>query len=162
MQSLAVLLLLAFTALTVGDYQFKAIARATYREDALAQFFSLFYAATGIVSFCFQIFVTPRLLPRMGVGWGMRVMPGVFGTASVALPFAPDLAIASGMKFADNGFQYTIHETTLQALYVPFPARAKARTRALLDAVVKPCAYGAGGLVLVLLAQRCPVRSSRT
>jgi HEAT repeat protein/ATP/ADP translocase len=156
-QSLALLLLCAFTALTVGDYQFKAIARATYREDALAEFFSLFYAATGIISFAFQILLTPRLLRRLGVGWAMTVMPGVFGLASATLPFVPSLAVASTMKFADNGLQYTIHETTLQALYVPFPARAKASTRALLDAIVKPCSYGAGGMVLVLVADRWPV-----
>ena len=156
-QALAVFLLFAFTALTVGDYQFKAIARATYREDALAQFFALFYAATGIVSFLFQLFVTPRLLRRLGVGWGMSVMPGVFGGASALLPFVPSLGLASAMKFADNGFQYTIHETTLQALYVPFPAAVKARTRAILDAVVKPCAYGAGGVLLLLLAERLSV-----
>lgn len=158
-QALALFLLLAFTALTVGDYQFKAIARATYREDRLAQFFALFYAATGIVSFLFQLFVTPELLRRLGVGWGMSVMPGVFGGASILLPFVPSLGVASTMKFADNGFQYTIHETTLQALYVPFPAAAKARTRALLDAVVKPAAYGAGGLLLILLAGRLAVET---
>lgn len=58
------------------------------------------------------------------------------------------------MKFADNGFQYTIHETTLQALYVPFAADVKARTRALLEAVVKPLSYGLGGAALILPAAR--------
>jgi HEAT repeat protein len=38
-------------------------------------------------------------------------------------------------------------------LYVPFAPSVKARTRAFLDAVVKPLSYGAGGLVLVLLAR---------
>ena len=156
-QALAAFLLLTFTALTVGDYQFKVIARATYQEDRLAEFFSLFYAVTGIVSFLFQLFVTPRVLRRLGVAWGMGVMPGVFGLASITLPFLTTLPVASVMKFADNGFQYTIHDTTLQALYVPFPAQAKAKTRALLDAVVKPCSYGAGGLVLILLATRLDV-----
>jgi ATP/ADP translocase/HEAT repeat protein len=156
-RALSVFLLLTFVALTVGDYQFKAIARATFREDALARYFSLFYAGTGLVSFLFQLFVTPRILRRFGVGLGMSVMPGVFGGASLALLVAPHLAAATVMKFADNGFQYTIHDTTLQALYVPFPERVKARTRALLDAVVKPASYGVGGLVLVLLASRLSV-----
>jgi ATP/ADP translocase/HEAT repeat protein len=151
--ALSAMLLFAFAALTVGDFQFKAIARATYREDALAQFFSYFYAATGIVSFLFQIFVTPRLLARLGVGAGMSVMPGVFGLASAALLGVPVLPVATVMKFADNGFQYTIHDTTLQALYVPFAAAIRARTRAFLDAVVKPLAYGLGGVLLILFAR---------
>ncbi len=156
-RALSAFLLVTFVALTIGDYQFKAIARATFREDALARYFSLFYAGTGVLSFLFQIFVTPRILRRFGVGLGMGVMPSVFGGASLLLLFAPHLAVATVMKFADNGFQYTIHDTTLQALYVPFPERVKARTRALLDAVVKPASYGLGGLVLVLLASRVSV-----
>jgi len=155
-RALAVFILFTFTALTVGDYQFKAIARATYREDALARFFSLFYAGTGAVSFVFQVVVTPRLLSRLGVGWGMSVMPSVFGAASALLLLLPRLGIATVMKFADNGFQYTIHETTLQALYVPFPLAVKARTRAFLDAVIKPASYGIGGAALILLVPRIP------
>lgn len=158
-QVLALLILFTFTSLTVGDYQFKAIARTSFREDALAQFFSLFYAATGILSFLFQVLITPRLLARFGVGWGMAVMPSVFGAASALLPVVPHLSVATVMKFADNGFQYTIHETSLQSLYVPFPAKVKARTRALLDVAIKPLSYGLGGLVLVLLASRLSVQN---
>jgi HEAT repeat protein len=87
----------------------------------------------------------------------MAVMPAVFGTAGAVLLFVPKLAVATVMKFADNGFQYSIHETTLQALYVPFAADAKARTRALLEAMVKPLSYGLGGLLLVVLAPRLAV-----
>ncbi|MCC6749969.1 MAG: cyclic nucleotide-binding domain-containing protein [Deltaproteobacteria bacterium] len=151
--ALSLMILFAFAALTIGDFQFKAIARATYREDDLARFFSFFYAGTGIVSFLFQLFATPRLLARFGVALGMSVMPAVFGAASGVLLGLPTLVVATVMKFADNGFQYTIHETTMQALYVPFPAGQKVRTRALLDAVVKPVAYGLGGVALILLAR---------
>ena len=150
-RSLALVLLLAFTALNVGDYQFKAIARATYSEDHLAQFFSLFYAGTGIVAFLFQIFLTPRILARLGVGWGMAATPSVFGAGSAALLALPRLAVATVMKFGDNGFQFTIQETTFQALYVPFPPEAKARTRAFLEAVVKPLGYALAGVAVILL-----------
>ncbi|MBI4543285.1 MAG: cyclic nucleotide-binding domain-containing protein [Gemmatimonadetes bacterium] len=156
-RALAAILLLAFVALTIGDFQFKAIARATFRGDDLARFFSLFYAATGTVSFLFQVFLTPRILARLGVGAGMCAMPAIFGAASAALLLVPKLAVATVMKFSDNGLQYTIHDTTLQALYVPFAPEVKARTRAFLDAVVKPLSYGAGGIVLVLFARHLTV-----
>ncbi|MBI4954463.1 MAG: HEAT repeat domain-containing protein [Myxococcales bacterium] len=150
---LSAMLLLAFAALTVGDYQFKAIARETFREDDLARFFGFFYAATGVVAFLFQLLVTPRGLGHFGVGAGMSVMPAVFGVASLVLLPLTVLPVATAMKFADNGFQYTIHETTLQSLYVPFARAVKARTRAFLDAVVKPLAYGVGGALLLVLAE---------
>ncbi|NOY92780.1 MAG: hypothetical protein GXP55_16445 [Deltaproteobacteria bacterium] len=158
-QVIGLLLLVAFTALTIGDYQFKMIARATYREDDLARFFSLFYAVVGAVSFLFQIVITPRILDRFGVGPAMRVMPTVFGLANVLLLFVPKLGVAAIEKFSDSGFQYTIHETTLQALYAPFAEEVKARTRAFLDAVVKPMSNGVGGLVLVFVATHVSVFS---
>ena len=148
-RALSVILLVAFTALNIGDYQFKAIARATYSEDHLAQFFSLFYAGTGIVAFLFQIALTPRILARLGVGWGMGTMPSVFGAATAALLAAPRLAVATVMKFGDNGFQFTIQETTFQALYVPFAPEVKARTRAFLEVVVKPIGYALAGLAVI-------------
>ena len=150
-RALALILLLAFTALNVGDYQFKAIARATYSEDHLAQFFSLFYAGTGIVAFLFQILLTPRILARLGVGWGMATMPSVFGAGSAALLALPRLWVATAMKFGDNGFQFTIQETTFQALYVPFPPEAKARMRTFLEAVVKPLGYAVAGVAVIAL-----------
>jgi len=156
-RALALMILVVFVALTIGDYQFKRIARASFQEDDLARFFSLFYAGAGTVSFLFQMFLTPRILARLGVGAGMSVMPAVFGAASTTLLAFPTLPVATVMKFADNGFQYTIHETTLQALYVPFPAEVKARTRALLEAVVKPLSYGLGGFALVLLTPHLSV-----
>ncbi len=157
-QALAVFILLAFAALTIGDYQFKAIARATWQEDELARFFSLFYAGTGVAALVFQVLVTPRLLQRYGVGFGLSAMPVVFGAGAAVLPLVPHLAVATVMKFADNGLQYTVHETSMQALYGPFRPEVKARTRAVLDAVVKPLAYAVGGLALVLLAPRVPVQ----
>jgi ATP/ADP translocase/HEAT repeat protein len=156
--ALSLMILFAFTALTLGDYQFKAIARATYAEDDLARFFGFFYAVTGIVSFVFQILVTPRLLARFGVEAGASVMPALFGVSSGLLPFFPHLFVATVMKFSDNGFQYTIHETTLQALYVPFAASVRARTRVFLDAVVKPLSYGVGGGMLIALTSRLEVQ----
>ena len=156
-RALALMILVVFVALTIGDYQFKRIARESFREDDLARFFSLFYAGAGAVSFVFQVLLTPRILARLGVGAGMSVMPAVFGAASAALLAFPTLPVATVMKFSDNGFQYTIHETTLQALYVPFAAEVKARTRALLEAVVKPISYGLGGAALILLTPHLSV-----
>jgi ATP/ADP translocase/HEAT repeat protein len=154
LRALAAVLLLAFTALNVGDFQFKAVARAAYHGDELAGFFARFYAVSGAIAFLFQLVATPWILGRAGVGWGMRVMPGAFGGAALALAAWPRVGVAALMKFTDNGFQFTIQESTFQALYVPFRADAKARTRALLEAVVKPLGYGLAGLVVLLLATR--------
>ncbi|HEY2805737.1 MAG TPA: HEAT repeat domain-containing protein [Gemmatimonadales bacterium] len=146
---LAILLLVAFTALNIGDYQFKAIARASFQGDALASFFARFYAVSGTLAFVFQLLLTPRILARAGVGAGMAVMPGAFGFSSLALLASPTVLVASLLKFSDNGFQFTIQETTFQALYVPFSAATKARARAMLEALVKPLGLAFAGVALI-------------
>ncbi len=150
---LAIVLLVAFTALNIGDYQFKAIARASFQGDELASFFARFYALSGIVAFVFQLLVTPRLLARAGVGAGMSVMPAAFGLSSAVLLALPRVTLAAIMKFSDNGFQFTIQETTFQALYVPFSAATKARARALLEALVKPLGLAFAGVALIVFAR---------
>jgi ATP/ADP translocase/HEAT repeat protein len=150
-RSLSLLVLVMFVTLTLGDYQFKVIAGSTYSEDALARFFSMFYGIVGILSMGFQLFITPRLLTKLGVGTALTVMPAVFGISSVFLLIWTGLVAASAMKFSDNGLQYTLHDTTMQSLYAPFPADRRARTRGFLDGAIKPLSYGAGGLLLVLL-----------
>jgi len=150
-RAIALLMLIMFLALTLGDFQFKMIARASYREESLAQFFSLFYAAVGFLSMGFQLFLTPILLSKLGVGSALTVLPGVFGTSSVLLLLWPGLSAACSMKFADNGLQFTLHDTTMQSLYSPFAPAVRGRTRAFLDGAIKPLSYGAGGLLLVFL-----------
>jgi ATP/ADP translocase/HEAT repeat protein len=157
-RSLAGVILLVFVALTIGDYQFKIAARAAFREDDLARFFSLFYAGAGAAGFLFQIVLTPRILRRLGVLAGMLVMPFSVLASSAAFFLFGGLSFASVLKFADNGFQFTIHDTCLQVLYVPFPEAMKARARAFLDTAVKPLSYGLGGLALVLLAEKVSAR----
>jgi ATP/ADP translocase/HEAT repeat protein len=150
-RSLSLLILIMYVTLTLGDFQFKAIAGFTYSEDSLARFFSLFYGIVGVLAMAFQFLITPRILSTLGVGSALTVMPGVFGTASLILLGWPGLAAACVMKFSDNGLQFTLHDTTMQSLYAPFPARNRARIRALLDGAIKPLSYGAGGLLLVLM-----------
>lgn len=148
---ISALILVMFIALTLGDYQFKVIAGAKYSEDDLARFFSMFYGVVGILSMAFQLFVTPRLLAKLGVGAALTVMPVFFGTSSLFLLAWTGLAAACALKFSDNGLQYTLHDTTMQSLYAPFSATTRARTRGFLDGAIKPLSYGAGGLLLVLL-----------
>jgi ATP/ADP translocase/HEAT repeat protein len=157
--TLCAMLLLIFLALTIGDYQFKMIARQSFREDALASFFSLFYAGAGLAGLLVQLFVTPTLLKRFGVLAALLVMPLCFTGSAAALLVTGGLAAACVMKFSDNGLQFTIHETAMQVLYVPFAPAVKAKARALLEVAVKPLSYGLGGLALVVLAAlKVPVR----
>lgn len=150
---ISVMLLLIFVALTIGDYQFKAIAKLAYpKTDDLAAYMAGFYAAMGAVAFVFQVFVTPRILRSLGVLAGLVAMPIAFLASTAGLLIAPTLATGTMLKLSDNGLQYTIHDATMQVLYFAFPPAVRTRVRAVLDAMVKPAGYALGGMALVLLS----------
>ncbi len=151
--ALSAMLVVAFVALTVGDYQFKAIAKLSYpNQDDLASYMALFYSGVAAVAFVFQVVVTPRILRRFGVLAGLLTMPAAFLSSTVAVLVSPVLATVTMLKLSDNGLQYTIHDATFQLLYFAFPAALRSRVRAVLDAMIKPLGYAAGGVVLVLLS----------
>ncbi|MBI3097776.1 MAG: HEAT repeat domain-containing protein [Planctomycetes bacterium] len=152
-QLFALTILLVFVACTVADYQFKIIAKDTFKKkEDLTAYFGLFYAVVGAIAFVLQFFCTSRILAAFGLLVGLAIMPISLLGSSVALLFSQSIYVASILKFSDNGFQYSINEASFQLLYFPFPEAVKGRIRALMDAIVKPVAYAVGGIVLIVAA----------
>ncbi|AKT39452.1 HEAT repeat domain-containing protein [Chondromyces crocatus] len=150
--TVALFTLLLFAVLTIGDYQFKAIATVAYPErDRLASFMGFFYGAVGALSLAVQLLM-PRLLSRYGVLGGIVAMPAAFITATGALFLSPSLAIASVLKASDHGLQFTVHDTATQLLLFPFPQALRERVRTLASAVAKPVGCGVGATLLIVVS----------
>ncbi|MCK6548690.1 HEAT repeat domain-containing protein [Myxococcota bacterium] len=154
--------IVAVTFLTVSiiDYQFKVIAKATYTEAELAAYFGYFYGFTGIISSLIQFFGTSRLLERRGIVVALSVLPiGLFaGVLAMLLP-VPLLAAATLAKAAENIFRYTVNDASTQLLYVPVPSHQRARAKAFIDGILKPVSIGVAGLILVGLGKLIPKES---
>ncbi|XXT22570.1 cyclic nucleotide-binding domain-containing protein [Sorangium sp. So ce429] len=151
--TIALLTLVLFAVLTVGDYQFKAIALTAYPDrDDLARFMAFLYGAVGVLGLVVQLGVTPWVLRRHGVLGGLLAMPAAFTASTVALIASPSLAFAAILKLSDNALQFTIYDATTQLLFFPFPPALRERVRTLVSAIAKPLGYGLGALVLLALA----------
>ncbi|MGK3991548.1 HEAT repeat domain-containing protein [Sorangium sp. So ce136] len=151
--TIALLTLVLFGVLTVGDYQFKAIALTAYPDrDDLARFMAFLYGAVGVLGLVVQLGVTPWVLRRHGVLGGLLAMPAAFTASTVALIASPSLAFAAILKLSDNALQFTIYDATTQLLFFPFPPALRERVRTLVSAIAKPLGYGLGALVLLALA----------
>ncbi|MCW5829685.1 MAG: cyclic nucleotide-binding domain-containing protein [Deltaproteobacteria bacterium] len=146
------LFIVTYTVATIGDYQFKVIAREHYTGEKLAAYFALFNGATGALAFVFQFFVSSRLLAAFGMAAGLIVMPVLMGAGNLWLWLtAGSLAAATAIKFSDNAFQFTINDSAIQLLYYPFGPQVKARLKSLIEGVVKPVGYGVGGLLVAAI-----------
>ncbi|WP_437539822.1 HEAT repeat domain-containing protein [Sorangium sp. So ce726] len=151
--TVALLTFLLFTVLTIGDYQFKAIALTAYPHvDDLTRFMGFLYAAVGVVGLLVQLIATPRVLRRHGVLGGLLAMPAAFTASTVALLAAPSLAWGAILKLSDNALQLTIYDATMQLLFFPFQPALRERVRTLVSAIAKPLGYGLGALILLAVA----------
>ncbi len=146
-------ILILFTILTIGDYQFKAIARSTYpTRDALASFMGIFYGVVGFVGLFVQFVVTPRILKRWSVLGAAATLPIAFLSSSALLVLMPSITTAAILKTSDNALQFSIFDVTLQLLLFPFPAAQREHVRTLAFAIMKPLGYGVGAILLFLFA----------
>ncbi|MEM6367991.1 MAG: Npt1/Npt2 family nucleotide transporter [Myxococcota bacterium] len=146
---------ITFLVVTLVDFQFKIAARETFaREADLAAFFGYFYGVAGIIGAFVQIFLTSRILTRVGIVAGLSVLPLAILAGSLAwLVFPAVIVGASLMRGAENVFRYTVHDATIHLLYVPIPGHQRGRAKAFIDGVLKPGAIGLCGVLLFSLTR---------
>lgn len=160
MMWVALMVALTFVTVTVVDYQFKLLVKAAYpSETELASYFGLFYLVTGVIASLMQFILTGRILERGGVILGLAILPLslLFGASLVFMvPWVSGLAAASLIRGSENVFRYTVHDASMQLLYAPVPQALRARTKALIDGMVKPLSIGGAGLLLWWVARGAP------
>lgn len=150
LRAVALLVLVGFVVVNVGDFQFKAAARLAHpSRDDLALFMARYYATVGAIAMALQLFVTRPLLSRFGVGGGLAALPLTYSLANFILLAKPGIFAATLVKLSDNAVQFTVFEATLQLLYFPLDDRERDRARAALEAAVKPLGYAAAGAVVL-------------
>ncbi|WP_437489378.1 HEAT repeat domain-containing protein [Sorangium sp. So ce1014] len=151
--TVALVTLLLFTVLTIGDYQFKAIALTAYPDrDDLARYMGFLYGGIGVLGLLVQLGATPIVLRRHGVLGGLLALPAAFTASTVALIASPSLAFGSILKLSDNALQLTIYDATMQLLFFPFPPALRERVRTLVSVIAKPLGYGVGALIVLAVA----------
>lgn len=143
---------LAAVASALVDLQFNAVVDAAFpTTDAKAAYFGRFFAVLNACAFLFQLFLTPRILRRLGVGSALFVLPALLGLGSAALVFAPVLAVALIPKGIDAGLRHSLHKAATEILYLPLPTAIKPRVKLFLDATVDNVGTGVGALLALLL-----------
>ncbi len=109
LRELALFVALTALASSVIDFAFKLRAMERYTSaEALVHFFALFYAATSIVAFLVQAFVTRPLLERAGLGIGLAGLPLVVAGSGLVALAVPSLAAQAIMRGADGALSTSL------------------------------------------------------
>lgn len=146
--------ILASLTTSLVDFAFKAALKGHYGRDEMAAFLGTFnMVAEGVVMVA-QIFLTSRILGRLGLRASLLSRPGLLLPFVPALAAVPALGVASAAKFVELTTRLSIGGTVADLLLAPIPPAV--RTRAKVVAKAAPFGSLAAGFVLSLFGARGP------
>lgn len=148
---IALIVLFATTASTLVDYQFKEIASAAVTDQAeLTGFLGAFYGWTGAVALAIQLLFSARMMATSGIAISLAVLPAFLLAGSLGLLLAPGLAVAAGLRGADNSLRKSVFRPVVEYLFVPLPSELRRRTKTFIDTTVDGVAEGLGAVIVFL------------
>ena len=141
------LLLIAFLMLiynvvnTTGEYILGKTVVAHYtashggggggldEKKVIGEFYGNFFTMVNILSALIQAFIVSRVLKYLGVRVALLVMPIVALTGYASMAFLPFLGLIRTVKLAENSIDYSLQNTTRNALYLPTSREAKYKAK---------------------------------
>jgi ATP:ADP antiporter, AAA family len=133
------------------DYQLKYISNQSIdTSDQLTSFFGTLTVYRGVLSFFVQVFVTPLILKRFGVGVAILFLPGSLLLGSAILALYPVRWAVALMKVSDGSFRFSIHRSGIELLYLPIPVKVKNQVKGFIDIFIDRFGVGVGGLLLLV------------
>jgi AAA family ATP:ADP antiporter len=140
---IAMLAVLLNVVNTTGEYLFGKYvvdaATAMHPDNAAAQqqvigaAYSRLFSTVNLVGFLLQMFVVSRVFRFLGVGRSLFVHPMVALAGYLMMLRAPSITSMGWLKVADNSLDYSLGNTTKQALWLPTSRAAKYKAKQAVD-----------------------------
>jgi ATP:ADP antiporter, AAA family len=106
---------------------------AAAREHFIGSIYSRFFSTVNLVGFLLQLFVVSRVFKFLGVGKSLFVHPVVALAGYLMMLRTPSMGLMQGLKVADNSLDYSLGNTTKQALWLPTSRAAKYKAKQAVD-----------------------------
>jgi AAA family ATP:ADP antiporter len=103
------------------------------REQLIGTTYSNLYSYVNMIGFLLQMFVVSRVFKVLGVGKALFVHPIVALTGYLMMLRAPSFEAMRWLKIADNSIDYSLGNTTKQALWLPTSREAKYKAKQAVD-----------------------------
>jgi AAA family ATP:ADP antiporter len=143
---IALLVILLNVVNTSGEYLFGRYvvqaANETYgtgpagqaaREQFIGQTYSRFFGNVNLIGFLLQLFVVSRLFKFLGVARSLFVHPIVALGGYLVMLSTPSFEAIRWFKVADNSLDYSLGNSTKQALWLPTSREAKYKAKQAVD-----------------------------
>ena len=124
-----------------GKYVVKAAAdlygagpgSAAARQQFVGESYSSYFGYINLTGFLLQLFVVSRLFTFLGVGRSLLVHPIVALTSYLMMLRAPSFETIRILKITDNAINYSLGNTTMQALWLPTSRETKFKAKQAVD-----------------------------
>jgi hypothetical protein len=134
LRNLAALVLLGTVAATFVDQAFKTEVRNEVGQGpSLGTFFSLYYAALGVVTFVLQAGASRYVLERLGLAAAAGAPALVFLIGGPATLLIPGLRSLMLTRAGEAVFRASIYRTGYELYYTPVPVEDKRRIKSIID-----------------------------
>ena len=106
---------------------------AAARERFVGETYSRLFSTVNLVGFLLQMFVVSRVFRFLGVGKSLFIHPIVALVGYLMVLRAPSVQLMGVLKVADNSLDYSLGNTTKQALWLPTSREAKYKAKQAVD-----------------------------
>src|SRR5436190_10821406 len=104
-------------------------ASAAARQQFVGETYSSYFTSISLGGFLLQLFVVSRVFKFLGVGKSLFVHPIVALTSYLMMLRAPSFEMIRLLKTADNAIDYSLGNTTRQALWLPTSRETKFKAK---------------------------------
>ncbi|HTK31010.1 MAG TPA: Npt1/Npt2 family nucleotide transporter [Candidatus Saccharimonadaceae bacterium] len=98
-------------------------------KKVIGEFYGNFFTLVNLVAAAIQLFFVSRILKHFGVRVALFVLPIVAMGGYIAMAFIPLLSFIRVAKMAENSLDYSLQNTTRNALYLPTSREAKYKAK---------------------------------
>ena len=153
LKTIAVIILLSVIVSTIIDFHFKIGAKEAYPSTReLAGFFSSYYGWLNVATLFVQLFLTGRVLSKLGLGPSLYVTPGALLTGSLAIIIWPGLTAPMLTRMVDTILRNSIHRSGMEVIYMAVPASVVKAIKTFLDVVVERLGDAGAGFIILLFS----------
>jgi ATP:ADP antiporter, AAA family len=103
------------------------------KEQFIGSTYSQLYSTVNLLGFLLQMFVVSRVFKFLGVGKALFIHPLVAAVGYLSMLKAPSMEAMRWLKVADNSIDYSLGNTTKQALWLPTSREAKYKAKQAVD-----------------------------
>ena len=107
------------------------------QEKIIGEFYGHYEVWYNVVALALQMFAVSRIFKYAGVRAALFILPFLAMASYSLLLVLPVLPVIRWVKITENGADYSIQNTTMQALFLPTSREAKYKAKAAIDTFFK-------------------------